>query len=197
MRSNTKQTASDFDLSAPVGFWSRIRAKLWALILPFVGDLLSHFIATAVYDWSKSAIQQRGVREMIGTMALAIATHWIVVFCVLFSITVIIISVRASREIAAFEARHEPNTVPDIHDDSVPGGDDLMALQILGSEFRGYRVGELATALSVPKQKAQYHLDRLSTSGNAHRSVLDLLSGDHAYAISPKGREILVKRGLL
>lgn len=76
-------------------------------------------------------------------------------------------------------------------------GDDLRALRILGSELRPFHMHELAGALSITRQQAMFHVDRLLASGHAHRGSIDLLRGDHGYEITAKGRDTLVKRGLL
>jgi hypothetical protein len=94
--------------------------------------------------------------------------------------------------------------------DSTLTSDDIRALQFLaGEDWRSYFVKDVATALSMKKPRAQYHLDRLVNTRNARRSALRLLllgpflrrasreSGGVSYWITATGRDTLMKRGLL
>jgi hypothetical protein len=76
-------------------------------------------------------------------------------------------------------------------------GDDLKALQILGSDFKNFRARELASAMSKSPQQALSHIDQLKKLAYARLSVNDIVMGDHAYATTAEGRAALVKRKLL
>jgi RIO-like serine/threonine protein kinase len=76
--------------------------------------------------------------------------------------------------------------------------DDIKALVVLSGDVgHRYRAKEVAAALSVTDQRAQYRLDRLVKTGDAVRQIISRMQVEHGYEITPKGRDTLVRRGLL
>jgi hypothetical protein len=77
---------------------------------------------------------------------------------------------------------------------------DLAVLRFLVQDLKSYRVVEIASAFSMPMQRASYQIDRLVKSGDVRRDgfdILDPLGGLSTYSITAKGRDALVQRQLL
>jgi|GEM_PF-4801428 len=75
---------------------------------------------------------------------------------------------------------------------------DLEILQLLAQDFRSYHAQEVASAFRLTIQRAQYQLEKLERSGDAHCSLRDLTRiTNNAYAITAKGRQTLVRLRLM
>lgn len=88
----------------------------------------------------------------------------------------------------------------DTERDSSLDSNGLRILEFLCSKQEGGRAEDAAKALSIPLQRVLYHLDRLEQSHNADRFSLyplNPMSLEYGFKITAKGRETLVKRGLL
>jgi hypothetical protein len=149
-------------------------------------DLLSHVIAIWLVDWSKS-IRQQEARKVIGIAAGAVVNHWLVVTFVLFAITLIIISRKAAREVAAFDASHKSESSSSI----VLDDDDIEVLKAISTGQLDAHLVHVGVGASHD-QTLLRHLYRLQATGN----VLPI-GWFGSYSLTPKGCETLVARGLL
>jgi hypothetical protein len=69
--------------------------------------------------------------------------------------------------------------------------DDIQALHILGAGEGIHSAEQIEAHTQFAKEKVLYHLDRLKATGNAEDGWYGY------YSVTPKGRAILVARGLI
>jgi len=175
-----------------VGAFKHASRWLWALILPFVVEVLHHVCADLLIEWSRAEVKQPGWHKMVAVMASAFARSYPLVVSgalTLLIVTFVLVMARREDRIEAASAR--------IQIDHDPRGGELVILRILVSGLGDHSARTIAGMLSINPQKAQYYIDNLLASGHATRNVLGMLGSDTAYTVTPKGRATLVRLGLL
>ena len=76
------------------------------------------------------------------------------------------------------------------------GETEVEILKLLANLESRHRIANsIAKFLNIHRQKAQYHLDRLDNGEYVHASHSYI--NPSSYSLKPKGRELLVERGLL
>jgi hypothetical protein len=86
-----------------MGFWVRLRSKLGVFVPVLLADVFTHIVAIEIVERSR-AVRTSEVRRVVVTAATWTADNLLVITILLLAFTMLWISVRAKREIAAANA---------------------------------------------------------------------------------------------
>lgn len=181
-----------------MGMFSRMRRRLWVLVIPFAVEVLHHVCADLLIEWSRSEIKQPGWHKMVGVIASAFGRSYPLVVSgtlTLLSVAfVLVMAEREEREERLAVAGHGaiPATVESVPD-ATPDEKEIEILQMF-VEFNGqHTVEDVAKRMVMNRHVAGYHLDRLRDMHMIVHSLREYRNSHPVFIISREGRDFLVR----